>query len=96
MQKHARHIMHNVINKLLHITLLTELSCHPLTVDDEFATISCPNGYSFGSTCFLGCNHNYPLIGDFNVTCQQDINDDTKVFWDWTNNTISYCEKLGK
>lgn len=65
-------------------------------MDDEFVLVTCPNGYAYGSTCSLACFMSYELYGDANVTCERNTTAEDKAFWNWSNETQAFCQKLCK
>lgn len=65
-------------------------------MDDEFVLVTCPNGYAYGSTCSLACFMSYELDGDANVTCERNTTAEDKAFWNWSNETQAFCQKLCK
>ncbi|XP_076092136.1 uncharacterized protein LOC143063704 isoform X2 [Mytilus galloprovincialis] len=76
------------------IVIIEEVSCDPLVMDDEFVLVTCPNGYAYGSTCSLACFMSYELDGDANVTCERNTTAEDKAFWNWSNETQAFCQKL--
>lgn len=86
-----------VLNAIIFINFYPlELQCDPLVVEDQFLLVSCPNGYSYGSICDFSCFLSYKLIGTDHVACEKDPGDEEKAIWKWSNNTETFCDKLGK
>lgn len=55
-------------------------------------TIECPDGYTYGSTCKLGCKSVFPLIGQSNITCEKNITAyPLKGYWN-AGGTQPYCQ----
>ncbi|XP_052092487.1 sushi, von Willebrand factor type A, EGF and pentraxin domain-containing protein 1-like [Mytilus californianus] len=94
------HILYNAtdsssnIAQCTFVVIIEELSCDPLVMDDEFVLVTCPNGYTYGSTCSLACFMSYKLVGDVNVTCERNKSAEDKSFWNWNNETQAFCQKL--
>ncbi|XP_048737006.2 sushi, von Willebrand factor type A, EGF and pentraxin domain-containing protein 1-like isoform X2 [Ostrea edulis] len=70
-----------------------EIICEPPNIPDSYMTISCPDGYTFGSVCHLGCKSVFPLIGQSNITCERNNTmSPPKGYWDM-GGSDPYCQK---
>ncbi|CAC5393166.1 unnamed protein product [Mytilus coruscus] len=63
-------------------------------VEDEYVFVTCKAGYKYGASCSFSCFMSYKLVGDLEVTCERNSSNENAAYWNWTNNTESYCEKL--
>ncbi|XP_078656597.1 sushi, von Willebrand factor type A, EGF and pentraxin domain-containing protein 1-like isoform X2 [Branchiostoma floridae x Branchiostoma belcheri] len=46
------------------------ITCEPLYINQPKLSISCTNGFNFGSTCKFDCEPGYPLVGMMNTSCE--------------------------
>ncbi|KAI8509168.1 hypothetical protein Bbelb_130160, partial [Branchiostoma belcheri] len=46
------------------------ITCEPLYINQPKLSISCTNGFYFGSTCKFDCEPGYPLVGMMNTSCE--------------------------
>ncbi|XP_019645335.1 PREDICTED: sushi, von Willebrand factor type A, EGF and pentraxin domain-containing protein 1-like [Branchiostoma belcheri] len=46
------------------------ITCEPLYINQPKLSISCTNGFNFGSTCKFACESGYPLVGMMNTSCE--------------------------
>lgn len=71
---------------------IQELMCSPPVLTDRYMTHSCPNDYSYGTNCSLGCMGGFPLIGNDTITCEKTENDSIKMAY-WNVGTYNpYCK----
>lgn len=72
--------------------ILVELMCSPPVLNDRYMIQDCPNGYSYGSNCSLGCMSELLLIGNDTITCEKTENDSIKMTY-WNVGTYNpYCK----
>ncbi|XP_066297909.1 sushi, von Willebrand factor type A, EGF and pentraxin domain-containing protein 1-like [Branchiostoma lanceolatum] len=46
------------------------ITCEPVYVSQPKLSVSCTNGFNFGSTCQFDCEPGYPLVGMTNTSCE--------------------------
>lgn len=83
-------------NNYISYFLFQVLTCEPLSLKDGFVFVACRDGYKYGASCSFSCFMSYKLVGDLKVTCERNSSNENIAYWNWTNNTESYCEKYGK
>ncbi|XP_052700846.1 sushi, von Willebrand factor type A, EGF and pentraxin domain-containing protein 1-like isoform X1 [Crassostrea angulata] len=83
----------NVSPECVFFVIVEEIICEPPLILDSYMTIECPDGYTYGSTCKLGCKSVFPLIGQSNITCEKNITAyPLKGYWN-AGGTQPYCQK---
>ncbi|KAK3101782.1 hypothetical protein FSP39_006299 [Pinctada imbricata] len=65
-----------------------QLRCDPPSIDDRFLIYECPEGFTYGSMCTLKCMGSFQLVGNANITCEQDGED---MNWSW-DQTKQHCD----
>nr|XP_022328842.1 sushi, von Willebrand factor type A, EGF and pentraxin domain-containing protein 1-like isoform X2 [Crassostrea virginica] len=83
----------NVSPECVFFVNVEEIICEPPLLLDSYMTIECPDGYKYGSSCYLGCKSVFPLIGPNNITCEKnDTISPPKGYWN-TGESDPYCQK---
>ncbi|XP_033740050.1 uncharacterized protein LOC117327254 [Pecten maximus] len=67
--------------------------CDPPNIIDQYIEIDCPNGFSYGSECYLSCRGSYPLIGSDRISCERNTTNPKEVYWDMGTQGIPYCKQ---
>ncbi|XP_069124612.1 sushi, von Willebrand factor type A, EGF and pentraxin domain-containing protein 1-like isoform X1 [Argopecten irradians] len=68
------------------------LQCGPPVIQNPYVVITCPNGYTFGSSCTVSCRGSYPLIGNDKMYCDRNSTNPKLTYWNWGSST-PYCKQ---
>lgn len=54
-----------------------------LLITDRYMLYKCPDGFTYGSECSLGCKGKFPLVGNETIVCEKNSTSvSTKGYWE--------------
>lgn len=74
--------------------VVEELRCNPPLFTDPYMIYQCPEGFTYGSKCYLRCMGKFPLVGNDSIICEKNsTNDPPSTNW---NKGVRdpYCKRI--